>query len=83
MRYPITCQGKRLARPEPVRHAANSEGDQSTDAVLCGCPSCGGHKWRLIGEDVAEQLELVPAHFKVIRTVRPKYSCAGFQTMVQ
>jgi transposase len=69
--------------PEPVRHAANAEGDQSTEAGLCGCPSCGGRKWRLAGEDVAEQLELVPAHFKVIRTVRPKYSCAGCQTTVQ
>jgi transposase len=69
--------------PEPVRNVVSAEGDQSTDAAACGCPSCGGHKWRLVGEDVAEQLELVPAHFKVIRTVRPKYSCAACQTMVQ
>jgi transposase len=66
--------------PEPVRTADRAKAGQSS---ACGCPSCGGHQWRLVGEDVSEQLELVPAHFKVIRTVRPKYSCAGCQTMVQ
>jgi len=32
---------------------------------------------------VAEVLEIVPARFKVIRHVRPKYSCAKCQTIVQ
>ena len=36
-----------------------------------GCPSCGGGL-RQLGEDVAEQLEYVPASFRVIRHVRPK-----------
>ena len=66
--------------PEPVRTADSANVGESS---ACGCPSCGGHQWRLVGEDMSEQLELVPAHFKVIRTVRPKYSCAGCQTMVQ
>ena len=35
------------------------------------CPSCGGNL-RPLGEDVSETLEYVPAHFKVIRTVRPQ-----------
>jgi transposase len=34
------------------------------------CPSCGGGL-RFLGEDVAEQLEYVPASFRVIRHVRP------------
>ncbi len=37
------------------------------------CPDCGG-KLRLLGEDVSEVLEYVPARFKVIRQVRPKLS---------
>lgn len=46
------------------------------------CPDCGGTLSRL-GEDVAETLELVPARFKVIRTVRPKLSCTRCDRIVQ
>jgi transposase len=46
------------------------------------CPDCGG-KLRPLGEDVSEMLEYVPARFKVIRTVRPKLSCAGCSRIVQ
>jgi len=48
----------------------------------CSCPACGGALKRL-GEDVSEQLEYVPEHFKVIRHVRPKLSCAKCSTIVQ
>jgi transposase len=46
------------------------------------CPDCGG-KLRRLGEDVSETLEYVPAHFEVIRTVRPKLSCAACTRIVQ
>jgi transposase len=46
------------------------------------CPACGG-KLRLLGEDVTEFLEHVPEHFKVIRHVRPKLSCATCAQIVQ
>ena len=39
------------------------------------CAECGG-KMKLLGEDVSEQLEYVPASFRVIRHVRPKFACA-------
>lgn len=39
------------------------------------CPSCGG-ELRHLSEDVAEQLEYVPASFRVIRHVRPKLACS-------
>jgi transposase len=48
----------------------------------CACPECGG-ALRRIGEDVAEILELVPEHFKVVRHVRPKLSCVSCQRIVQ
>jgi transposase len=48
----------------------------------CACPDCGG-KLRPLGEDVAEMLEYVPSHFKVIKHVRPKLSCASCQRIVQ
>lgn len=46
------------------------------------CPDCGNTLARL-GEDVAEMLEYVPAHFKVIRTIRPKLSCTRCDAIVQ
>jgi transposase len=48
----------------------------------CACPDCGG-KLRPLGEDVSEMLEYVPSHFKVIKHVRPKLSCASCERIVQ
>lgn len=46
------------------------------------CPECAA-EMRFLGEDVAEMLEYVPSHFKVIRHVRPKLSCPKCQKIVQ
>jgi len=46
------------------------------------CPSCGA-ALRPLGEDVSEVLEYVPASFKVLRHVRPKFSCAGCERIIQ
>lgn len=42
--------------------------------AACVCPKCGGALRRL-GEEVSEVLEYVPASFKVVRHIRPKFSC--------
>ena len=39
--------------------------------VTCGC----GAERHIIGEDVSERLDIVPAQFRVIVTRRPKYAC--------
>lgn len=39
------------------------------------CSECGA-AMKLLGEDVSEQLEYVPASFRVIRHVRPKFACS-------
>jgi transposase len=46
------------------------------------CPACGG-KLNKLSEDVAEQLEFVPASFPVIRHVRPKLACGCCDVIVQ
>ncbi|MCA7955850.1 IS66 family transposase [Burkholderia seminalis] len=46
------------------------------------CPDCGG-QLKPLGEDVAEQLEYVRAHFRVIRHRRPKLACARCDRIVQ
>jgi transposase len=44
------------------------------------CPRCGQGLER-IGEEVSEQLDIVPAKFFVRRHVRPKYCCRCCQTL--
>lgn len=46
------------------------------------CPDCGGPLDHL-GEDTSEMLEYVPARFKVIRTVRPKFNCTRCDRILQ
>ena len=46
------------------------------------CPDCGS-MLRQFGEDVSEQLERIPATFKVIRHVRPKFACTGCERVVE
>lgn len=48
----------------------------------CNCPECGG-MLRALGEDASEVLEYVPEHWKVLKHVRPKYSCSACQKIVQ
>lgn len=50
--------------------------------VESDCPDCGSTFVKL-GEDVSEMLEYVPAHFKVIRHVRPKLACSHCERIVQ
>lgn len=48
----------------------------------CTCAACGG-QLKYLGEDTSEQLEIVPARFKAIRHVRPKYACGRCDAIVQ
>jgi transposase len=56
--------------------------EEIVHAAACTCPKCGGELRRL-GEDVTELLEYVPASFKVIRHVRPKFSCRRCEAITQ
>jgi len=73
-----------IERPKPARRALPQSLPRETvlHEAPCSCPACGG-ALRSFGEDVAEILEYVPSRFKVIRHVRPKFSCANCQHIVQ
>ena len=47
------------------------------------CECCGSHRLRKIGEDVTETLEVVPRQWKVIQTVREKFSCRDCEKISQ
>ena len=52
-------------------------------AAPCACPACGDDALRRLGEDVTEVLDYVPGAFRVIRHVRPKFSCRSCETIAQ
>jgi transposase len=47
------------------------------------CPCCGSKKLSKLGEDITETLEVIPRQWKVIQTVREKYSCRDCETITQ
>ena len=48
---------------------------------VCGC--CGSDRLRKLGEDITETLEVIPRQWKVIQTVREKFSCRDCEKISQ
>jgi transposase len=46
------------------------------------CPDCQGDLTH-VGEDISEILDVVPASYRVLKIIRPKFSCPCCQTIVQ
>lgn len=55
--------------------------EQVIDIVDKICPCCRG-QLHVMGEDVSERLDIVPAQFRVIVTRRPKYACRACEEVV-
>jgi len=47
------------------------------------CACCGGQRLRKLGEDVTQTLETTPRQWKVIETVREKFSCRDCEKITQ
>ena len=47
------------------------------------CPCCGSAKLSKLGEDITETLEVIPRQWKVIQTVREKFSCRECEKIAQ
>jgi transposase len=47
------------------------------------CECCGGNRLRKLGEDVTRTLETQPRRWKVIETVREKFSCRDCEKITQ
>ena len=81
---PVVLQ-PRVASVKPARRPLPAELPRETRTLEpeeTDCPDCGG-RLDFLGEDVSEMLEYVPARFKVIRTVRPKFNCTRCDGIVQ
>lgn len=47
------------------------------------CPCCGGMRLSKLGESITETLEVIPRQFKVIQTVREKFTCRDCESITQ
>jgi transposase len=47
------------------------------------CPCCGSTKLSKLGEDITETLEVIPRQWRVVQTVREKFSCRQCETITQ
>jgi transposase len=75
---PKEAPAKPVRRPLP----AHLPREDIVHETPCTCPACGGALRRL-GEDVSEMIEYLPGRYQVIRHVRPKFSCAECQKILQ
>ncbi|OZA55767.1 MAG: IS66 family transposase, partial [Sphingomonadales bacterium 39-62-4] len=73
-------------RPTPIRslppHLPREERRIEPTGGSCTCPDCGGIL-RPLSEDSDEMLDVLPVQWRVVRTVRPKYSCRACEKIVQ
>ena len=75
---------KSFERKKPMRAPlpAHLPRERVVIPAPCSCPSCGG-KLAKLGEDITETLEVIPRHWKVIQTVREKFSCRACEAITQ
>src|SRR3954468_1215478 len=74
-----------FTRKRPVRKPFPDDIERERVVVeaptVCGC--CGGARLSKLGEDVTETLEEIPRRFKVIETVREKFTCRDCEAISQ
>jgi transposase len=78
-----TVQSFQRKRPARKPFPAHLPRERMVVAAPKSCPCCGSKKLSKLGEDVTETLEVVPRQWKVIQTVREKFSCRECETITQ
>ena len=73
-----------FTRKKPVRAPlpAHLPRERVVVPAPAACPCCGGQLAKL-GEDVTETLEVVPRQWKVVQTVREKFTCRSCEKITQ
>jgi transposase len=75
-----------FTRKRPAQRAAFPEHLPRERVVIAApeaCSCCGGTRLRKLGEDVTQTLEVVPRSWKVIETVREKFTCRDCEKISQ
>jgi transposase len=81
---PDTTNVRPFTRAKPVRAPlpAHLPRERVVLPSPTSCPCCGG-KLAKLGETITETLESIPRTYKVIQTVREKFSCRACETITQ
>src|SRR6267142_433218 len=78
-----TVQSFQRKRPSRKPFPDHLPRERIVIAVPESCPCCGSAKLSKLGEDITETLEVIPRQWKVIQTVREKFSCRQCETITQ
>jgi transposase len=78
-----TVQSFQRRRPSRKPFPAHLRRERVVIPAPQSCPCCGSKKLSKLGEDVTETLEVIPRQWKVIQTVREKFSCRDCETITQ
>jgi transposase len=70
-------------RPSRKPFPAHLPRERVVIPALGSCPCCGSKKLSKLGEDITETLEIVPRQWKVIQTVRERFSCRRCEAIAQ
>src|SRR5271167_1053080 len=81
---PDTTSVRPFTRSKPIRAPLPSHLPRERVVLPSptSCPCCGG-KLAKLGETITETLESIPRTYKVIQTVREKFSCRACETITQ
>ena len=78
-----TVQSFQRKRPSRKPFPEHLPRERVVIAAPDNCPCCGSTKLSKLGEDITETLEVIPRQWKVIQTVREKFSCRDCETITQ
>ena len=75
----VQAKPKPSSKPRPLpQHLPRIETVVEPESTTCDC----GAKRHVIGEDVSERLDIIPAQFRVLVTRRPRYACRSCEAGV-
>lgn len=78
-----TVRGFTRSRPERNTFPDHLPRERVVIDPPTACECCGGNRLRKLGEDVTRTLESVPRQWKVVETVREKFTCRDCEKISQ
>ncbi|NDV89540.1 IS66 family transposase [Aurantimonas aggregata] len=78
-----TVQSFQRKRPSRKPFSEHLPRERIVIAAPTSCSCCGSARLSKLGEDVTETLEVIPRQWKVVQTVREKFSCRECEKITQ